>query len=491
MSEIRLIQTQTERQLQKLSPQQVLFVRLLEMPVMELEKRVNNEVIDNIALESSNNSENNTDTHTAEESNLADDGYTDVDKYANVLYDSDDERDDDYYNDNVNYNTYEVDVSDTQTLRDELESQIAETDLSEYQRQILEYLIGSLDEHGFLDSSLSKIEDDLLIYMNMSVSQHELKEVLSVLQQFDPVGIGARNLQECLLIQLNRLRESTRQSNIVIDNAVKIIEQHYDLFISKKTPLIASLDGISEAEVKKACALIAKLNPSPGRALNESMSDRVQTVVPDVIIETDMNGNISFVINDGNIPNLEVSKYYIDQIQSYQKHADKMNVQMREAYAYTKQKVENARMFIESIRQRHNTLMVTMKAIIKIQRNFILTQDKHTIVPMTLGDVSKITGMDISTISRVKNSKYALLDGNIYPISTFFLRARNNAEGEAVIGFEVNDKIKYIIEHEDTTHPHSDQEIEAILKRQGLNISRRTVAKYRKQLGFPIASKRR
>lgn len=488
----KLIQTQTERQLQKLSPQQVLMVRLLELPVVELEARVNNEVIENVALE------NKADTDVGHEVDSVDDegdkdGNLTSESLQGVLYDDDDEnvQGEDY----GRFSTgtyYDVPVAASRSFYDDIETQIAEYDLTDHQRDVLEYLVGSLNEHGFLDHSLQKIEDDLLIYMNIETDHKELEELLGVLHQFDPAGIGARNLQECLLIQLQRMEDKAdSHPDEALTMAREIIENYYDLFISDKVSLIADNMNRQEAEIRKAIGLIARLDPSPGRSLAESADDRVQTVIPDFIIETSMDGDISFAINNGNVPALVVSPDYSRQLQSYQKYQGNMNRAIREAYTYTKQKVDDANMFINALRQRYETMQTTMQAIIAIQRDFILSQDENVLKPMTLNDVAKRTNLDISTISRVKNSKYVLLDGHIYPLSDFFLRTRANSEGEAVIGSEVNDKIKAIIEGESKVSPYSDQEIEMILKRQGLNISRRTVAKYRKDLGYPIATRRR
>ncbi len=488
----KLIQTQTERQLQRLSPQQVLMVRLLELPVVELEARVNNEVIENVALENKADTGVGHEDGSGEDEGGKEDGLT-GESLQGVLYDDNDENGQGENFGGFSTDTYyDVPIAASRSFYDDIETQIAEYDLTDHQRDVLEYLVGSLNEHGFLDHSLQKIEDDLLIYMNINTDHKELEELLDVLHQFDPAGIGARNLQECLLIQLRRMEDKDGiHPDESLAMAREIVEDYYDLFISGKVPLIAANMDRQEAEVRKAIGLIARLDPSPGRSLAESADDRVQTVIPDFIIETNADGGISFAINNGNVPALVVSPDYSRQLQSYQEHQGNMNRAMREAYTYTKQKVDDANMFINALRQRYETMQATMHAIIAIQRDFILSQDENVLKPMTLNDVAKRTNLDISTISRVKNSKYVLLDGRIYPLSDFFLRARANSEGEAVIGSEVNDRIKAIIESESKASPYSDQDIEMILKRQGLNISRRTVAKYRKELGYPIATRRR
>lgn len=479
----KLVLSQTERQLQKLSPQQVLNVRILELPITELEQRVKDEVIDNVALEEKKKD--------SDDDNLdSEQGTATNDEYDSVLYDEYDDGGE-FHQQSYNGQQYDLPIGDTKSFADDLEAQIAEYNLTGKQLELIEYLIGSLNDKGFIDTSLNKISDDLLIKFNIDASIDELEEVLKVLQEFDPPGIGARNLKESLVIQLQKIelpeqsiQAKTRQL------AILIVERMYDDMLLKRYGVIAKKLKSTEEDVKTAVAMIGRMNPAPGRPLNEEANDRKKFVIPDVIISTD-NEQITWVVNDGDVPELEVSTDYKEQLQIYQKQQDKVNVQMREAYSYMKQKVESAGMLINAIAQRKHTLSVVTQALVSIQRDFLLSQDINDLKPMTLNDIAQRAGVDISTVSRVKSSKYIQLDGRTYSFSHFFIRTRQNAHGEVVVGNDVNSKIKSIIDNETKEHPYADDEIVKILEKQGLNISRRTVAKYRSNLGYPIATRRR
>lgn len=475
----RLKQKQTEKQVQRLSPQQVMSVRLLEMPVMTLKEKIDNELVDNFALEVTDERRD-----LADERIEAEEG-RESRRDDNVLYDEYD----DYGSGYSDYDTDNGQLSSTHSFMDDLSEQIGEYDVTDHQRQLIEYLIGSLDDRGYLDRPLRKIEDDLVIYQNVDTNQQELEEALSILQQFDPPGIGARNLQECLSLQLHRIEENAEHVPFSLRVAREIIDNYYN-YVSQPR-IISQKMKVSYQDVEDAVSIISKLNPSPGLSLNESVSDRAKTVVPDFIIQTTDDGDVTFTLNQGDIPELQINPEYQQQLASYQAHAAQLTRHRKEAYQYTKEKVDSAKMFIDAVRQRQHTLYITMQAIIEMQKPFMLSQDENDLLPLKLEDVAKRTEQDISTVSRVKNSKYALLDGTLYPVSSFFLRTRNNAQGEEIAGNRVNRLIRELIDQENKKHPYSDQQLEALLKEQGLNISRRTVAKYRKQMGIPIATRRR
>lgn len=478
------VQTQTQRQVQRLSPQQLVYFRLLEMPVSALEEKINNEVVENVALEKKepNDSENDSnDNYDGNDSNVASgNDYSD-----SVLYDQ--------FDDNIptprsssSSPMAEIPVGETKSFLDNLKAQISEYSVSNRQRRLILYLIGSLNDKGFLDVPLPRIADDLLIRHNFPVSQQELQEALHTLQQFDPAGIGATDLRECLLIQLSRM-----EKNDITDIAKLIVYKHYDLFINGRHSKIAEHIHAPQSDIDRAIDLISHLNPAPGMSLNESASDRVDTVVPDVIIETTPDGEISYRINDAGAPNITIADDFLEQYQTLQQQKGTKNKETRKAIKFTREHVKSANNFIEALKMRNQTMTDVMRVIIAHQRQFILTQDKSTLRPMLLKDVAEQAGYDVSTISRVQNSKYCLLDQTVYPLSQFFVRTRNNAGGEAVVGIQVQEKIQEIIQSEDPLHPYSDQEIEELLSTQGLTISRRTVAKYRKNLGYPIATRRR
>lgn len=490
----KLVQTQTEKQIQILSPQQVIMARTLEMSLTELEQKVESEVIDNIALEVRENGKEDRDDGFDRDEDY---DSTDTDDTANdrtdagVLFDENDDTDG-HYGRRYDGTDYNIPAGDTKSFADELYDQIGEYFMTERQKELVEYLIGCLNKDGFLDSPLQKISDDLLLYMNMDVSVAELEDALKLLQNFEPAGIGAKDLKESLIIQLKKIEAvDGSEKGKTKALAISIIERFYNDLLLGQFRLIAKKLKVSETEVSKAVGMISKMNPAPGRALNESAKDRVQTATPDVIIDVDNEGEISFFVNDGNIPTLGIDPEYIEQMKNLQRKSERMSSNDREAYSYLKKQIDGANIFISAIQQRRHTLAVCTKAITELQRDFIISQDDNDLKPMILNDVAVRAGVDISTVSRVKKSKFVLLNGSLYSFKHFFIRTRTNATGEVVIGNDVNEKIKSIIEQEDKNHPFDDENIVTLLEKQGMNISRRTVAKYRKNLGYPIASKRK
>ena len=277
----------------------------------------------------------------------------------------------------------------------------------------------------------------------------------------------------------------------LLNDALTIIKDYYNLFQRNDVDRLADATGMSADHLRKVLALISKLNPQPGRSLHEAADDRIQTVIPDFIIETDHESNVSFYVNNGEVPPLHVSREYLDQLKSYQSSPATMNRSQREAFLYTKQKVESAQMFINAMRQRHNTLYSTMRAIIEFQRAFMLTQDDLLLQPLRLADVAKRASLDVSTISRVVSSKYALLDGVLFPLKHFFLRTKASASGHAVARNRVAHLLHDIIDSEDKRSPLTDEQISALMTERGEPISRRTVSKYRDSLGIPSAVMRK
>ncbi len=485
------IEQQVERQLQKLTPQQLMVAKLVELPVVELEERVKTEVYDNVALEEghddNDNSEDlNEEEHfgdepngSSQESNL--DGQYDDDEMPVYTPSSGRSADE------------EIPIGDTKSFIEDLKRQMYDFDLTDRQQELVEYLIGTLDDRGFIDRSLQGISDDLLFNFNIDAGVNELEDVLHILQKFEPAGIGARDLKECLLLQIDRKlsEQNGNESKAILNLERVIVEKYLEMVQRKQVDQLASLLNVSKQDIQCALEGISKLNPHPGLALSESSEDRAQTIIPDFIIDTSPEGDISIELNNGEIPQLRVSPEYEMQLKAYQKVGNKMTKSQQQAFEYTKQKVEGAKMFIDSIRQRQRTLFVTMKAIVDFQRNFILTQDESTLKPMRLIDIAEQTKLDLSTISRVRKSKYALIDGNLYPLDFFFLRVRTNAEGETLEHKEIKQKIQELIDAEDKDQPLSDQKIAEMLNKQKLNISRRTVAKYRSEMGIPATTERR
>lgn len=498
-----LTQTQNQRleQQLRLSQQQLQFVKLLEMPIAEFEQRVKKELMDNSALEegASDEETGEKDTKISDEIDANDTG---IDLYGDSLESSADFSVYDendlpvYVPGNAGEDTRDFIIGDAGSFIEYLESQMMNYDLSDDDERILKYLIGSLDNRGFIDRPLSTIVDELAFKEYLYVSEQDVERVLLILQNFDPAGIGARSTQECLLLQIERQLNSEDEPVSELKEKVlllekRILENHYDLFINKNKERLKTKLGVSSVQLDVLFEDIKKLNVNPGFALSESSSSRVQTQIPDFIVETDLEGNIQMHLNSGEIPRLHVSKDYISQMKKYQTNPAQLTRSEKEGMLYTRQKIDAAQMFIESVKQRRRTLYDTMKAIIDLQRTYLLTKDEEDKVRLVLEDVARHTGYDISTISRVCNSKCVLLDGRIYPLSSFFKLTRKNAEGEEIDGHQVKDMLNEIVSSEDKSNPLTDEKIVEIMKKRGVNLARRTVAKYRVEMGIPSVKNRR
>ena len=494
------VQQQRDVQLQRLSPQQYLLSKLVELPLTDLEQRVRDELYENVALEEGVGPEQDEPDANSDDIDLSDpsdfQGESDDDTLSS--YDSDDLP---VYASQKSGNEpqAEIPIGDTRSFIEDLEAQIADYDVTSRQRSLVRYLIGSLDDRGFVDRPLRSIADDLLFNHNVEVTEAELEEALHILQQFDPSGIGARSLQECLLIQIDKLLDETDGSTSQgaasvsqLELCRRIISDEFPLFERNDTARLAERLGVSVERLRNAIQTIGRLNPHPGRSLHEAADDRAQTIVPDFLIDTDHESQVSFTLNQGEVPPLRVSRDYLDQLKTYQQSGEShMTRSQRDAYLYTRQKVEAAQMFVSAIQQRRHTLSVTMKAIIALQHDFMLTQDDARLHPLRLGDVAERTGLNISTISRVVNSKYALLDGTLYPLKHFFLRTKTNADGQEILKTRIMPLLRELIDDEDKRNPLSDEQLSLLMRAHGEPISRRTVAKYRDAMNIPIAALRR
>lgn len=493
------IQAQKTEQQLRLSQQQLQLVRLLEMPLAEFEQQVKKELMDNPALEEGASGEKSADEGMEPSDEMNDTG---IDPYGDMesdrVLDLTAYSDDDLpvYTPSGGTERNELPLGDSGSFIEYLESQMMNYDLSEDEQKILKYLIGSLDNRGFIDRSLSVLTDELAFKEYLYVSEQEVEKVLHVLQSFDPVGIGARSTQECLLLQIDR--QLNNEEAVVSDLKKKIllmerdiIAHHYDLFLNKNKERIKKKMGISAVQVDALFDEIKKLNVNPGFALSESSADRVQTQIPDFIVETDPDGNIEMRLNSGEVPRLHVSGDYVNQLKAFQAHPSRLTRSEKEGLAYTRQKIEAAQMFIESVKQRRKTLYETMKAIIELQRTFFLTKDEEDKVRLVLEDVAKKSGYDVSTISRVCSSKCALLDGRIYPLYDFFKLTRKNAAGEEIDGRRVREMLQELVDTEDKMNPYSDDKLVELMKQRGVTLARRTVAKYRMELGIPAMNSRR
>lgn len=466
-------------QTQGLSPLQVLTARLLALTTIEMEERVRGEVIDNPALETS--------THD-EASDIADSGDEDAyNETSEALLAGDYSSEDDIPDYKLNAlpqspEQQAFQYADTLSFYDYLLGQLHEQPLTEDQAVIGEYLIGSLDEDGLLHKSLLTIADELAIYHGLDAYERDIEEVLLCIQQFDPAGIGGRNLQECLLLQLDR-KEHTQ----LVELQRQLLIQCYDEFTHKRWDKIEQRLGWSADEVGAVIDELVKLNPRPGASLSDSMERSTAQIVPDFTVDT-FDDNITLTLNNQNVPQLRVSGEFLQMLdeQAASTHADSRN-----AAQFLRQKIDLARDFIHAIQQREQTLTRTMEAIIALQRPFFLEGDESLLRPLILKDVAEHTGYDISTISRATIGKYVQTPFGIFPLRYFFSDGITNAEGEEVSVKEVHNIIKELVAAEDKTSPLTDEQLVEALDQRGFKVARRTIAKYRDQLHIPISRMRR
>ena len=491
--------TQTQKLLQKLSPQQILIMKLLQIPTMELGTRIKEEIMQNPALEEGEshdyeddiNGENineNDDVDTFEDEQGDDDHYDPLDDFDDYL--KDDDEDDAAYKYSINNSSpddkhYETPITNETTFQDTLMEQLGFRKLDEKKYKIGAYIIGNLDDAGYLSRPVAGIADDLLFTQNLDVTEDEVREVLEIIQDFDPAGVGASNLQECLMIQLRRINEENPSKDC--DNAMVVIEKYFDEFTKKHYDKIVSRSEMTDEEFKRALDIILSLNPKPGGS-SSNISQNNDYIIPDFTVINN-GGDLELQLNNRNTPELHVSKDFVNMLREYS--AGKDSPEKREAVAFIKNKIDSANWFIDAIKQRQNTLYVTMKAIMEYQREFFLTGNEGKLKPMILKDISDMVGLDISTISRVANSKYVQTAYGTFQLKYFFSEGLVNDEGEEVSTREVKKIVRESVENEDKAHPLNDDELTAILKQKGYTIARRTVAKYREQLGIPVARLRK
>jgi RNA polymerase sigma-54 factor len=474
-----LKQSLQQRLLQKLSPQQIQLMKMLQLPTLELEQRIKEEMEENPALDEGEEIEE-TKRNIEEE------------------YTSNDQREDfnfqDYLNDDTPYyktqaNNFSKDQEEKQTplalgdsFAERLLSQLRLRIKNERQKAIAEQLVGNLDESGYLRRELFNIVDDLAFSQNIITTEEELEKVLKEVQGLEPAGVGARDLKECLLIQLGK-----KTKTISIKTAEVILEKCFDAFIKKHYNKIAKKLDIDSEAIKSAIAEIVKLNPKPGNSLIET-SKSIQHIIPDFIV-TESEGELNIELNQRNAPSLKVSKEYIEMIKGFE--SSNKTERDKEAILFVKQKVDSAKWFIDAIKQRQNTLIVTIQAILKFQKKFFLTGDETQLKPMILKDIAEIVDMDISTISRVANSKHVSTPYGTYLLKFFFSESLSTESGEEVSTREVKIILKEAIELENKSKPFTDEKLAKLLKEKGYLIARRTVAKYREQMNIPVARLRK
>lgn len=470
------------KQQQKLSPLQMQVIKLTELPSLELEERIKQELDDNPALEEGQDYEDiNEDFDNDSDENISQEDIT-LGDYLN-----DEEVPDFRLKDNnkLSSDRQEIPFAIAESLNEHLLEQLGECDFNDDDLKSAEYIIGNIDESGYLDRSLSAISDDLIFQQNIDISIDNLEKLLKIIQTFDPAGIGARDLKECLLLQLER-----KENSDIVDLSKRVIKDYFDEFSKKHYEKIIHYLKIDEATFKEIIQEITTLNPKPGNNWGDSLAQSMNTIVPDFIVEV-YNGELFFSLNNRNIPDLRVNKEYSEMLKGYSDNKESMNNDAKNAVLFVKQKLDSARWFIEAIKQRQETLYNTMQAIIDLQYNFFMTGDEMQLKPMILKDVAERTGFDISTISRVSNSKYVQTNFGIYPLKHFFSESMQTDTGEEISSREVKAILKECIENEDKRKPLTDDKLSEILQQKGYVIARRTIAKYREQMNIPIARLRK
>ena len=476
------IQTQGQQMLQtqSLSPLQVMIARLLQLTTIEMEERVRGEVIENPALDIGPDNDN----IDLEEPEYDEGGKESGEELIMGDYRSEDDIPD--YKLNGQPQSVEQQANayaNIQSFYDYLIDQLHEQPLDEEQTAIGEYIIGSLDEDGLLHKSLLTIADELAIYHGINTEENCIEKVLNVIQQFEPAGLGARNLQECLLLQLER-KEPTPS----IVKQQQLLEQCFDEFTHKRWDKIEKKLEWPTEEVEAVIAEIVKLNPRPGSSFGESVEKSYGQIVPDFIVDTYDDNIINLSLNNSNTPQLHVSR---DFMQMLDEQSASNNADSRNAAQFLKQKIEAARDFINAVQQREHTLTTTMQAIIDLQRPFFLEGDESLLRPLILKDVAEKTGLDISTVSRATINKYVQTNYGIFPLRYFFSEGIANNEGEEVSIKEVHKLLKELVDKEDKTNPLTDEQLMNALAEQGFSVARRTIAKYREQLHIPVARMRK
>ncbi|MBP5338343.1 MAG: RNA polymerase factor sigma-54 [Prevotella sp.] len=496
-------QKQEQKLQQSISQQQLLQAQLVELPIQQLAERIETEMHDNPALESMGE-EDALDWHNDAADEAPQEEDYDAQREREERNDALDAalegigRDDEdlpvYQGGHSTADDHEEMVyGDTLSFYDQLLEQVGELDLDDQQRYVMEYLIRSLDDDGLLRVSLHAIADELAIYHNIDLTTEQLETILHQLQQLDPPGIGARSLQECLLLQIDRMAQerNSQASATLIGLMHETIANHFDEFTKKHWDKIQQSLGLNDLQAETLMGELRRLNPKPGASMGETVGRSLQQITPDFIVDTQDDGTVTMALNSGDVPHLQVSQSFADLLKTYQSNKDGLSRQMKEALLYTKQKVDAAQSFIDAIQTRRRTLTLTMKAIIHLQHRFFEEGDESLLRPMILKDVAEQTGLDLSTISRVSNAKYVQTRWGTFPLKFFFSDGFVTESGEELSTREIKAALRELIEAEDKRKPMSDDALSDALKQKGYPVARRTVAKYREQMGLPVARLRK
>ena len=458
-----------QKQQQKLSPLQIQTIKLLELPTLELEQKIRKEIEENPVLDEISESadpEDDSPKNVSLSEYPADDPTPSYKLYVNNQ--GKDLK--------PQYSTFSV----KESFQENLIVQLGYRKLSERSRAIAVFVIGSLDDDGYLRRDLESLSYDILLRLNIETNEQELEEILKVIQEFEPAGVGARDLQECLLLQLDARTQSQKNARIILSEYfAEFTKKHYSKIISRM--------GITQDELKEAVDEIIRLNPRPGGQIDDSYNDQAQQIVPDFLLE-EKDGELIMSMPRFSVPELRVNKRYAELLMNSSNTSTKAG---REAASFVKQKLDSAKWFVEAIKQRQNTLQNTMNAIIDFQRDYFMDGDETKLKPMVLKNIAEKTGLDISTISRVVNCKYIQTHFGIYPLKYFFSEGLMTQSGEEVSTREIKLILSESVDNEDKRKPLTDEELVDVLQQKGYKVARRTVAKYREQLGIPIARLRK
>ena len=459
---------------QKLSPQQIQMIKLLELPTVQLEQRIKQEIEDNIVLEE--------EEHASEEEEQPQ--QISVDEYL---------REDDTPSYKSRINNYSKDdkqrpvfLTEGRSLPEYLLEQLGFRNLSERDMRLAAYLVGSIDEDGYLRRDLESVADDIAFTLGIETSAEELERLLGVLHELEPAGIGARNLRECLLLQMAQIPINSRPRRL----ARKILTNYFEEFVKKHYEKLMSRLQISEDDFRDAIAEIKRLSPKPGNLYAEGGTDTTPYIIPDFILDY-QDGRFQLSLNSYNVPEVRVNRRYMDMIREMVGSDGTVREKDKEAIQFVKNKIDSAKWFISAIKQRHDTLMRTMQTILDYQQEYFKDGDKSKLRPMILKDIADRTGLDVSTISRVVNSKYVQTQFGIILLKSLFSEAMQTDSGEEVSSYEIKNILQECIDEEDKRHPLTDETLMDILNSKGYRIARRTVAKYRQQLNIPVARLRK
>ena len=468
-------QRQVQKLLQKLSPQQIQMIKLLELPALQLEQRIKQEIEENPVLEENVTEEQKEDEQPKEIS---------VEEYL---------REDDTPSYKYHANNYSKDdrqrpvyITGGRSLHEFLEEQLGFRNLTPHEQTVGKYLIGSIDEDGYLRRDLGSIADDIAFSLGVETSEEELEHLLGMIQEFEPAGVGARTLQECLLLQIASKSSETRAIRL----AKKILSNYFEEFTKKHYEKLMSRLGVTQDEFRDAIEEITHLSPKPGNLYNEGGSESMPYIVPDFILDY-QNGRFDLSLNSYNVPDVKINRRYVEMIREMAGANGNVNDGDKEALQFVKNKIDSAKWFISAIKQRHDTLMRTMTEILNYQQDYFRDGDQSRLRPMILKDIADRTGLDVSTISRVVNSKYIQTHFGIIPLKQLFSEAMQTDSGEEVSSYEIKNILSECIENEDKRKPLTDEVLMDILNDKGYHIARRTVAKYREMLGIPVARLRK